>query len=107
MSASAAKGLPDIVEMTAQFHAATRHGAVAIARRVHEEHPKAQVAIRRARSPRPKTWWTVHARLPRVKISLEGIQAVGDHFAEVADEGGAELEWQALRAKKSPRRSDG
>jgi hypothetical protein len=103
-SAAALGNLPELVEMTAQFHTPSRHAANAIARRVHDDHPEAQLAVRRSRSLRPGSGWTVHARLPNMRISLEGIQRIGDHLAELADQNDADWDWQALRPKVAQRR---
>jgi hypothetical protein len=52
----------------------------------------------------PHAGWSVFVRLPQNRIGLERIRLVTDGFAELAEEYGGEMVWEATRPRRPRRR---
>jgi hypothetical protein len=103
-SSTAADAPPVIVEIAARFRLPTRHAAEGIARRIARNHEAAQVNVSRTSVLHPHAGWSVFVRLPQNRIGLERIRQATDGFADLAEEYGGEMEWEATQPRRARRR---
>lgn len=94
---------PVMVEITARFRLPTRQAAQRVADRIARNHD-ARVTISRTRLLHPHAGWSVFVRLPRNRFRLERIRQITDGFADLAEEYGGEMTWEATRPRRRSRR---
>jgi hypothetical protein len=95
---------PVIIELAARFRLPTRQAADRVACRIARDHD-AHITVSRTRLLHPHAGWSVFVRLPQTRIGLERIRLVTDGFAELAEEHGGEMVWQATRPRRQRRRT--
>jgi hypothetical protein len=93
---------PVIIEIAARFRLPTRHAALRVAERIARDHD-AHVRVSRTRLLHPHSGWSVFVRLPQTRFGLERIRLVTNGFAELAEECGGEMVWQATRPRRRGR----
>jgi hypothetical protein len=103
-SSAASDAPPVIVEIAARFRLPTRQAADGVARRIARDHDAAHVNVSRRSLLHPHAGWSVFVRLPQNRIGLERIRRVTDGFAEMAEEHGGEMVWEATRPRRTRRR---
>ena len=103
MSRAAATAPPVIIEIAARFRLPTRQAAQGVARRIVRDHDDAHVTVSRTRLLHPHAGWSVFVRLPQNRFGLERIRLVTDAFAELAEEHGGEMVWEATRPRRARR----
>jgi hypothetical protein len=103
-SSTAVDAPPVIVEIAARFRLPTRRAAEGVARRITGDHEAAHVNVSRTSMLHPHAGWSVFVRLPQNRIGLERIRLVTDGFAELAEEYGGEMAWEATRPRRPRRR---
>jgi hypothetical protein len=97
---------PVIIEIAARFLLPTRQAAEGVARRIARDHD-AHVTVSRTKRLHPHAGWSVFVRLPQNRLGLERIRLVTDGFADLAEEHGGEMVWEATRPRKQGRRRTG
>jgi hypothetical protein len=102
-TSSAVADAPVIIEIAARFRMPTRQAAKEVARRVMRDHD-AHVRVSRTSLLHPHAGWAVFVRLPQNRFGLERIRLVTEGFAELAEEYGGEMAWEATRPRRSHRR---
>lgn len=100
-SSTAVDAPPVIVEIAARFRLPTRQAAESVARRIARRHEAAQVNVSRISRVHPHAGWSVFVRLPQNRSGLERIQLVTDEFADLAEEHGGEMVWEATRPRRT------
>lgn len=98
-SSTAVEAPPVIVEIAARFRLPTRRAAEGVARRIAGDHEAAHVNVSRTSMLHPHAGWSVFVRLPQNRIGLARIRLVTDGFADLAQEYGGEMVWEATRPR--------
>jgi hypothetical protein len=104
-SSSAVADAPVVIEVAARFRLPTRQAAHRVAERIARDHD-AHVAVSRTRLLHPREGWSVFVRLPQNRFGLERISLVTDGFADLAEEFGGEMVWEATRPRRARRRRE-
>jgi hypothetical protein len=103
MSRAAATEPPVIVEIAARFRLPSRRAARRVADRVARDHHDARVTVSPTRLLHRHGEWSVFVRLPLNRVGLERIRQVTDGFAELAEEYGGGMVWEATRPQRAER----
>jgi hypothetical protein len=101
-SLTVADDAPVIVEIAARFRMPTRRAARRVADRIKRERD-AHVTVTPTRLLHRGGEWAVFVRLPLNRIGLERIRQVTDGFAELAEEFGGDMVWEATRPRAKQR----
>ena len=99
---AAAMEPPVIIEIVARFRLPSRRAARRVADRLKHDHG-AHVRVMPTRLLHRHGEWSVYARLPQNRFGLERIRQVTDGLAELADEFGGEMVWEAMRPRRAER----
>jgi hypothetical protein len=94
---------PIVIELMARFRLGSRLGAERVAATLRRGHEAAQIAVSRTRLFHPRDGWTVYVRLPETTFGLERVRLLTEEFAELAEEHGGEVQWQATRPRRPHR----
>jgi hypothetical protein len=103
MSRAAATEPPVIIDIAARFRLPSRRAARRVADRVACDHRDARVTVSPTRLLHRGGEWSVYVRLPQNRFGLERIRQVTDGFAELAEEFGGEMVWEATRPQRAER----
>jgi hypothetical protein len=106
-SSTVADPPPVIIEIAARFRLPSRRAARRVADRVARDHDGVQVTVSPTRLLHRHGEWSVFVRLPLDRLGLERIRQVTDGFAELAEEFGGEMVWEATRPRAAERAATG
>jgi hypothetical protein len=106
MSAAAATAPPVIIEIAGQFRLPNRRAARRVSDRIERDYDAAPLTLLPTRLLHRRGEWSVCVRLPQDRFGLERIRQITDGFAELAEEFGGEMVWEATKPQPKQRRAE-